>query len=174
MLKNKGFGTHSFPAKKIPDISNTALHAEHACSHMHALVLESINCLCLYLLETQVPAAISTKPTKIRKNVPVLNARKLWCVCVHTGGSVRNWLVRKKSKLMLQNIIFSKPVCLFIRTCPAPGRGWQLGQALQQCPSTGSRVWWGRHDSAGTDTSGIRTGFLRCFSRLSAREAALY
>lgn len=37
MLKN-GYGTHSFPEKKLPDISNTALDAEHAHRHPHILL----------------------------------------------------------------------------------------------------------------------------------------
>lgn len=106
VLKKAGFGTHSFPAKKIPDIINAALDAEHAHRHTHTPVLKSISSFLSSSLKTQMPAAKSTNTIKLRNNVPIPNARKLWCVYVHTGGSVRIWLVGKKSKLILHNIIF--------------------------------------------------------------------
>jgi len=52
-----------------------------------------------------MPAAISTNTIKIRNNDTIPNAGKLWCV--HTyRGSVRIWLIGKKSKLILYKIIF--------------------------------------------------------------------
>lgn len=134
---------------------------------MHTPVLKSIYCLLSSSIKTQMPAAISTNTIKIRNNIPASNARKPRCVHVHTGGSVRIWLVGKKSKLIQHNITFWKPVHLFIRTCLVSGQRWQLGQSLQQCPSRDSRISWGAYVSAGINTSGIRTGFPKFLSLLS-------
>lgn len=69
--------------------------------------------------------------------------QRSWGMSVHTGGGVRIWLVGEKSRLILYNLIFGKPVYLFIRSGFMPGQRWQLGQSGQQCPSWDSRILWG-------------------------------
>lgn len=81
-------GTHSFSSTKIPGTRDTALNAEHAHRRMHMPVLKSIHCFLFSSLKTQMPAAISTNTVKIRNNDPIPNARKLWCMHVHTGKSM--------------------------------------------------------------------------------------
>lgn len=62
---------------------------------------------------------------------------------VRTGGNVRIWLIGEKSRLILYNFIFGKPVSLFIRRGFMPGQRWQQAQSGQQCPSRDSRILWG-------------------------------
>lgn len=84
---------------------------------------------------------------------------------------MRIWLIGEKSRLILYNIIFGKPVYLYIRSSFIPGQRWQLGQSGQQCPSRGSRILWGALVfSTGVETFGIRSGFPRCLSLLSTRK----
>lgn len=105
--------------------------------------MKSINCLLSSSLKPQTPAAASTNTIKIRNNIQVPNAKKLWYVCVHTGGSVRIWLIGEKSRLIIYNIIFRNPVYLFTRSSFMPGQRWQLSLSGQQCPSRDSRIFWG-------------------------------